>query len=94
MDRLNENENLQKDLLDYINYRVNKSKNIQNNVTPGSVKQDGFGMSPQSLHRFSQHLLNLSQGSFLFAKLTLDLLEKGHLVVKSSGYKVIKYFNS
>lgn len=91
MDKLVENENLQKDLLDYINHRVNNSKNIQNNVTPGSSKQDGsvvVGTSTQSLNRFSHHLLNLSQGSFLFAKLTLDLLEKGHLVVKSSSYKV------
>ena len=60
-------------------------------MTPGSSKQDGsvvVGTSTQSLNRFSHHLLNLSQGSFLFAKLTLDLLEKGHLVVKSSSYKV------
>ncbi|KAK6638958.1 hypothetical protein RUM43_007228 [Polyplax serrata] len=88
LDRLNENETQQKDLLDYINYRVHATKSIQSNVTAGSGK-DSCSPSAQSLHRFSHHLLGLSQGSFLFAKLTLDLLEKGRLVVKSSGYKVL-----
>jgi hypothetical protein len=53
-------------------------------VASTSGKLDG-GSSSQ--FRFSQHLLGLSRGSFLFAKLTLDLLERGHLVAKSSGYK-------
>nr|CAD7432744.1 unnamed protein product [Timema monikensis] len=54
---------------------------IQSNVAsnPGGGNQ----------FRFSQHLTGLAGGSFLFAKMTLDLLERGHLVVKSSGYKVL-----
>nr|CAD7589252.1 unnamed protein product [Timema genevievae] len=74
-------KNLQKDLLDYINFRLNNSPCIQSNVAsnPGGGNQ----------FRFSQHLAGLAGGSFLFAKMTLDLLERGHLVVKSSGYKVL-----
>ncbi|KAL0269173.1 UNVERIFIED_CONTAM: hypothetical protein PYX00_006985 [Menopon gallinae] len=87
LDKLSSNENLQKDLLDYINFRLSNSPNIQNNVASVSGKLEGVASTSQ--FRFSQHLLGLSKGSFLFAKLTLDLLEKGHLVVKSSGYKVL-----
>lgn len=81
-------ENLQKDMLDYINFRLHNSPSIQSNVTAstsGKLQESGN----VSQHKFAQHLLNLSQGSFLFAKLTLDLLERGHLVAKSSGYKVL-----
>ncbi|XP_014467333.1 PREDICTED: protein TANC1 isoform X3 [Dinoponera quadriceps] len=39
--------------------------------------------------RFASHLLALAKGSFLFAKLTLDLIESGHLVAKSASYKVL-----
>jgi hypothetical protein len=84
LDKVSSNENLQKDLLDYINFRLNNSPSIQSNVASTSGKLDG-GSSSQ--FRFSQHLLGLSRGSFLFAKLTLDLLERGQLVAKSSGYK-------
>lgn len=76
-----------KDLLDYINLRVNKSPSIQSNVTPAPGKPEGNYQNAQ--FRFAQHLVHLSLGSFLFAKLTLDLLERGHLVAKSSGYKVL-----
>nr|CAD7398123.1 unnamed protein product [Timema cristinae] len=81
LDKVGSNENLQKDLLDYINFRLNNSPCIQSNVAsnPGGGNQ----------FRFSQHLTGLAGGSFLFAKMTLDLLERGHLVVKSSGYKVL-----
>ena len=84
-------ENLQKDLLDYINFRLSNSPSIQSNVASTSGKLDG---SSSSQFRFSHHLLGLSKGSFLFAKLTLDLLERGHLVAKSSGYKVSHFFPS
>ncbi|XP_049811721.1 protein TANC2 isoform X1 [Schistocerca nitens] len=88
LDKVDRNENLQKDLLDYINFRLSNSPSIQSNVASTSGKLDG-GSVGGSQFRFAQHLLSLSRGSFLFAKLTLDLLERGHLVVKSSGYKVL-----
>lgn len=72
-------ENVQKDVLDYINFRVSNSPSIQSNVVPGNAGQ----------FRLCQHLAGLAQGSFLFAKLTLDLLERGHLVAKSASYKVL-----
>nr|NVI77155.1 rolling pebbles [Cucujiformia] len=81
------NENIQKDMLNYINFRLQNSPSIQNNIvasTNGKLESESV-----SLHKFSQHLLSLSQGSFLYTKLTLDLLERGHLVAKSSGYKVL-----
>nr|NVI77232.1 rolling pebbles [Cucujiformia] len=81
------NDNIQKDMLNYINFRLQNSPSIQNNIiasTNGKLESESV-----SLHKFSQHLLNLSRGSFLHTKLTLDLLERGHLVAKSSGYKVL-----
>nr|NVI77249.1 rolling pebbles [Cucujiformia] len=84
LDNINTNDNIQKDILGYINFRLQNSPSIQSNVTLSGKVESGS----VSQHRFSQHLLNLSQGSFLFVKLTLDLLERGQLVAKSAGYKV------
>lgn len=39
--------------------------------------------------KFTNYLSSLSQSSFLFAKLTLDLIEKGCLIIKSSNFKVL-----
>lgn len=72
-----------KDLADYIGFRLAHSPAIQSNVT---AVINGKPESSQS--RFASHLLSLANGSFLFAKLTLDLLESGHLVAKSASYKV------
>ncbi|KAF5280679.1 hypothetical protein FQA39_LY05327 [Lamprigera yunnana] len=81
------NENVQKDMLDYINFRLHNSPSIQTNITSTTSGKAESGNIVQ--HKFAQHLLQLSHGSFLFAKLILDLLERGHLVAKSSGYKVL-----
>lgn len=69
-----------RDLADYVSYRLNQSPTIQANVTAS--------VSGANQARFASHLLALSRGSFLFAKLTLDLIESGHLVAKSASYKV------
>nr|NVI77246.1 rolling pebbles [Cucujiformia] len=87
LDNLGNNENIQKDILGYINFRLQNSPSIQSNVTLTTLGKAESASVTQ--HKFSQHLLNLSHGSFLFVKLTLDLLERGQLVVKSSGYKVL-----
>ncbi|KAF7285187.1 hypothetical protein GWI33_011724 [Rhynchophorus ferrugineus] len=87
LDSSSANENIQKDILGYINFRLQNSPSIQSNITLSTNGKLESGSVSQ--HKFSQHLLNLSQGSFLFAKLTLDLLERGQLVAKSSGYKVL-----
>ncbi|KAJ8251883.1 hypothetical protein GJAV_G00226490, partial [Gymnothorax javanicus] len=46
-------------------------------------------MDNASFAKLSAHLKSLSQGSFLYLKLTFDLIERGYLVLKSSGYKVV-----
>lgn len=58
---------------------MSNSPSIQSNVVPGSAGQ----------FRLCQHLAGLAQGSFLFAKLSLDLIERGQLVAKSASYKVL-----
>lgn len=66
-------------MMDYISYRVTNSASIQNNLIAGTTGQ----------FKFCQHLQISSCGSFLFAKLTLDLIERGHLVAKSQSFKVL-----
>jgi hypothetical protein len=79
--------NVGKDLSDYIGYRLAQSPSIQVNVTAVlNGKAESSCSATQT--RFATHLLALANGSFLFAKLTLDLLESGHLVAKSASYKV------
>ncbi|XP_008179715.1 protein TANC2 isoform X1 [Acyrthosiphon pisum] len=72
-------ENVIKDMMDYISFRVTNSASIQNNLIAGTTGQ----------LKFCQHLQAASDGSFLFAKLTLDLIERGHLVAKSQSFKVL-----
>ncbi|CAB0033543.1 unnamed protein product [Trichogramma brassicae] len=91
--------NVSRDLADYINLRISQSPAIQANVTAAGSQnhhhhnhhhhhQTAKSLAVEA-SRFAAHLLNLAQGSFLFAKMTLDLLESGHLVAKSSSYKVL-----
>lgn len=77
-----------RDLSDYIGYRLAQSPSIQANVTALSVNGKAESSCNTSQARFASHLLALARGSFLFAKLTLDLIESGHLVAKSASYKV------
>lgn len=72
-------ENVIKDMMEYIGFRVTNSASIQNNLIAGTTGQ----------LKFCQHLQTASDGSFLFAKLTLDLIERGHLVAKSQSFKVL-----
>nr|NVI77160.1 rolling pebbles [Cucujiformia] len=81
------NDNIQKDMLNYINFRLQNGPCIQNNIVASSNGK--LESESVALHKFSHHVLSLSEGSFLYTKLTLDLLERGHLVAKSSGYKVL-----
>lgn len=43
-----------------------------------------------ALAKLISHLKALSKGSYLYLKLTLDLIEGGYLVLKSSSFKVRK----
>ncbi|XP_028835619.1 protein TANC1-like [Denticeps clupeoides] len=71
------------DLNTYIQHRVDASVEIASNIAL-NAKAD-----PTSISRFTSHLVSRCQGSYLYLKLTLDLFEKGHLVIKSSSYKVV-----
>ncbi|XP_022099780.1 protein TANC1-like isoform X2 [Acanthaster planci] len=76
-------EHVQKDAEQYINYRLQQSAAVRDNVLlNGKLEHSG-----QS--RFRSHLQALSRGCFLYLKLTLDLIEKGHIVLKSASYKVL-----
>lgn len=83
LDDFADNKEISGDLNAYIQYRVNGSKDIMSNISLNG-KAD-----PLTVAKLSSHLVSRSQGSYLYLKLTLDLLERGHLVIKSAGYKVV-----
>ncbi|KAI4873896.1 hypothetical protein NFI96_025058, partial [Prochilodus magdalenae] len=83
LDRLEESDAIDSDLQGYILHRLHSSQEIQNNVALNG-KLDNAAFS-----KLSAHLKGLSRGSYLYLKLTLDLIEKGYLVLKSSSYKVV-----
>ena len=81
-------ERLAKDMTDYISHRVRRSAPLQANITPSSgQKPDLNSTTPES--RITQFLVSSAGGCFLYVKMTLDLLERGHLVVKSSSFNVL-----
>ncbi|XP_051744730.1 protein TANC2 isoform X1 [Ctenopharyngodon idella] len=83
LDRLEESDAIDSDLQGYILHRLHSSQEIQNNVAlNGRLDNAAFT-------KLSAHLKSLSRGSYLYLKLTLDLIEKGYLVLKSSSYKVV-----
>ncbi|CAL8281982.1 unnamed protein product [Merluccius merluccius] len=83
LDALEENDAIDQDLQGYILHRIHSSPEIQNNISlNGKMDNTTFG-------KLSAHLKALSQGSYLYLKLTFDLIEKGYLVLKSSSYKVV-----
>ncbi|KAK2857429.1 hypothetical protein Q7C36_005348 [Tachysurus vachellii] len=69
------------DLHAYVQHRVEHSASILSNIN-GKAE-------PAAVSKLSSHLVGRSQGSYLYLKFILDLLEKGHLVIKGSSYKVL-----
>ncbi|XP_053710679.1 protein TANC2 isoform X3 [Synchiropus splendidus] len=83
LDSYEENDAIDQDLQSYILHRIHSSPEIQNNISlNGKMDNTTFG-------KLSTHLKALSQGSYLYLKLTFDLIERGYLVLKSSSYKVV-----
>ncbi|KQS43826.1 protein TANC2 isoform X2 [Drosophila erecta] len=78
---------LQQDMLDYIGARLANSPEILMNIGGGGGQNSQSGSQPQT--KFVSHLQSLSRGSMLYAKLILDLIARGQLVIKSSSYKVL-----
>ena len=73
-----------RDLHDYITYRINTSASIKKNITTNGKTLD----MPSQL-KFTTHVQSLSKGNFLYCKMLLSLIERGHLVLKSSNYKIL-----
>ncbi|KPU78440.1 uncharacterized protein Dana_GF10397, isoform E [Drosophila ananassae] len=80
---------LQQDMLDYIAARLADSPEIRMNIGGGGVGGAQSSQGSQSQTKFVSHLQSLSRGSMLYAKLILDLIARGQLVIKSSSYKVL-----
>ncbi|NXC39243.1 TANC1 protein, partial [Penelope pileata] len=83
LDNFPENKEIHNDLSAYIQYRINNSQEIINNISLNG-KADAA-----TIGKVSNHLIMRSLGSYLYLKLTLDLFQKGHLVIKSASYKVV-----
>uniref|UniRef100_H2Y6U7 NACHT domain-containing protein n=1 Tax=Ciona savignyi TaxID=51511 RepID=H2Y6U7_CIOSA len=78
-----DNANILRDSQLYINHRISCSNSLANLTLSG--KSD-----PAVAHKqLGQHLIKTAKGNFLFLRLTLDLIDKGSIVPKSSGFKVI-----
>ena len=84
LDRTDDSDELQRDLSDYSAFRINNSPSITSSIQVSAAKVEGSGQA-----RFIAHLVSLARGSFLFVKLTLDLIERGKLVMKSSSFRVL-----
>ncbi|XP_060033844.1 protein TANC1 isoform X3 [Erinaceus europaeus] len=83
LDEFPENKDIHSDLHAYVQHRVCSSQNILSNISLN-------GKADASLiTKVSSHLVLRSLGSYLYLKLTLDLFQKGHLVIKSASYKVV-----
>ncbi|NWR93320.1 TANC1 protein, partial [Furnarius figulus] len=83
LDNFPDNKEIHDDLNAYIQYRINNSQEIINNISLNG-KADAA-----TVGKVSNHLIMRSLGSYLYLKLTLDLFQKGHLVIKSASYKVV-----
>ncbi|XP_037111460.1 protein TANC2 isoform X1 [Syngnathus acus] len=84
LDRMEENIAIDQDLQGYLMQRINSSPDIQSNVSLSNGRLDNMALS-----KLVSHLKSLSKGSYLYLKLTLDLIEGGYLVLKSSSFKVV-----
>uniref|UniRef100_A0A8B9BLG8 Tetratricopeptide repeat, ankyrin repeat and coiled-coil containing 1 n=1 Tax=Anser brachyrhynchus TaxID=132585 RepID=A0A8B9BLG8_9AVES len=83
LDSFPDNKEIHDDLNAYIQYRINSSQEIINNISLNGKADAAI------IGKVSNHLIMRSLGSYLYLKLTLDLFQKGHLVIKSASYKVV-----
>ncbi len=83
LDKLVSSDYIHNDLQAYINYRINTTADIRNNIALNGKLEVATQL------KFCAHVQTLSRGCFLYCKLLLDLIEKGHLVLKSSNYKIL-----
>lgn len=84
LDRMEENNAIDQDLQGYLMQRIHSSADILSNVSLSNGRLDNTALA-----KLISHLKSLSKGSYLYLKLTLDLIEGGYLVLKSSSFKVV-----
>lgn len=83
LDKTTNSEYIQKDAENYISFRLQQSQVLRTNASLNGKMDQNF------LTKFRNHLQSQSKGCFLYLKLTLDLIEQGHLVLKSPSFKVL-----
>ncbi|XP_047399722.1 protein TANC1 isoform X10 [Sciurus carolinensis] len=83
LDDFPDNKDIHSDLHAYVQHRVHSSQDILSNISLNG-KADAT-----LIGKVSSHLVLRSLGSYLYLKLTLDLFQRGHLVIKSASYKVV-----
>ena len=95
LDKCALDERIRKDLVDYIHCRVETSHRIQDNITPVVPHlANKFLPEPSPQDRFVLYLTETSGGSFLFAKLILDLIERYRLSsFKGRGTKLARFLS-
>ncbi|NXH11485.1 TANC1 protein, partial [Bucco capensis] len=83
LDNFPDKREIHDDLNAYIQHRIKNSQEILNNISLNGKADAAI------IGKVSNHLITRSLGSYLYLKLTLDLFQKGHLVIKSASYKVV-----
>lgn len=91
-------EKVYADAANYVRLRINDSNGvIRRNVSCVSNKAQNVGVGPGNgsdsnicpSTRFANHLVTIAKGNFLYVKLTLNLIEKNHLIMKGANYNVL-----
>ena len=85
LDQWKVDKRLEADMSEFVSRRISRSQNIQRNITP----QSGRVQDENPQVKFQNYLVSTARGCFLFLKLTLDLVERGHLVIKSSSFNLL-----
>lgn len=83
LDDFPDNQDIHSDLHAYVQHRVHSSQDILSNISLNGKADAAL------IGKVSSHLVLRSLGSYLYLKLTLDLFQRGHLVIKSASYKVV-----
>ncbi|XP_057601068.1 protein TANC1 isoform X3 [Hippopotamus amphibius kiboko] len=83
LDDFPDNKDIHSDLHAYVQHRVRSSQDILSNISLNGRADAAL------IGKVSSHLVLRSLGSYLYLKLTLDLFQRGHLVIKSASYKVV-----
>ena len=84
---MDEDEN--QDISEYIYKRICSSETLLSNIINSCKRPKEENKDSNPAQRFQNYLVGVSNGCFLYVKLILDLIEKGHIILKSASYGVI-----